>query len=274
MALWTVHYLHIRRMDLASAHARQAPLGTQSVQRAALLLRLIASHNRIGLRIVDLCNLTGLQRPTVYRLLQCLAKEGMVSRSPRTRNYHLGHLLYELGLTAAPHRKLEDVCRPALVALAAKTGDMAFLTLRSGYDAVCIDRQEGSFPIRTYTLEIGTRRPLGIGAGSLAILGALTEGECNEVIRFNAPRLQAYNGLTARKLQGMARVTRERGFAVHDGSVSGARAIGIALCDAKDRPYAGVIVSAITNRMQETRWPEILGAMRRQADAIQRIAGH
>lgn len=243
--------------------------GTQSVQRAATLLRVIASHNRVGLRVVDLCHLTGLRRPTVHRLLQCLAREGLVSRHGRTRSYHLGNLLYELGVTAAPAIKLEDICRTHIRALADATGDMVFLTLRSGLDAVCIDRQEGAFPIRTYTLEIGTRRPLGIGAGSLAILSAVTEEDMHRIVELNHLRLPAYNGLTDRKLLRLARQARARGFAVHNGSVSGARAIGIALVDSNGQPFAAISVSAITSRMQEPRWPEIVTLMKQQARSIQ-----
>jgi DNA-binding IclR family transcriptional regulator len=239
------------------------------VQRAAMLLRIIASHNRVGLRVVDLCRLTGLSRPTAHRLLQCLARERLIARSGRTRNFHLGSLLYELGVTAAPTIRLEDVCRPHLRALAEATGDMAFLTLRSGLDAVCIDRQEGDFPIRTYTLEIGTRRPLGIGAGSLAILSALSQEEIGEAVELNRGRLGAYNDLTAKKLTRLVKQTQALGFAVHDGSVSGARAIGLALRDPNGVPFAGISVSAITSRMQEARWPEIVQLMRKHAKVME-----
>jgi DNA-binding IclR family transcriptional regulator len=34
-------------------------------------------------------------------------------------------------------------------------------------------RHEGSFPIRTLVLDVGNRRPLGVGAGGLAILAAI-----------------------------------------------------------------------------------------------------
>lgn len=253
-----------------TAESSRAPGGTQSVQRAAMLLRIIASHNRTGLRVVDLCELTGLRRPTVHRLLQCLANEKLVTRNMRTRNYHLGQLLYELGVTAAPAIKLEDLCRSDIRALAEVTGDMAFLTLRSGLDAVCIDRQEGSFPIRTYTLEVGTRRPLGVGAGSLAILSALPGEQISEVVQQNRARLPAYNGLTAKELLRLVRQTQNRGFVVHDGSVSGARAVGVALIDATGSPFAALSVSAITARMQQTRWAEIVKLMRHHAQVIQK----
>jgi DNA-binding IclR family transcriptional regulator len=247
----------------------QAPEGTQSVQRAAALLRIIASHNRAGLRVVDLCKLTGFRRPTLHRLLQCLAHENLVARNPRTRNYHLGPMLYELGLSAAPSVRLSDIARPHLRALADATGDMVFLTQRSGMDTVCIDRQEGAFWIRTYTLEIGTRRPLGIGAGSLAILSALPEEEIRAALEANRDRLHAYNGLTVRKLMTMVRQARLRGFAVHDGSVSGARAIGVAIRHAHGTPIAGISVSAVTSRMAEARWPELLKLLSANVAAVE-----
>ena len=72
--------------------------------------------------------------------------------------------------------------------IAEATGDTVFLTQRSGLDAVCVDRQEGTFPIKTFTLEIGMRRPLGVGTGSLAILSALSEEEIQAIVNSNPPR--------------------------------------------------------------------------------------
>ena len=79
------------------------------------------------------------------------------------------------GLTATPRFNLREICHPALARIADATGDTVFLTQRSGLDAVCLDRREGTFPIKTFTLEVGMRRPLGVGTGSLAILSALPE---------------------------------------------------------------------------------------------------
>ncbi|HEX2825669.1 MAG TPA: IclR family transcriptional regulator C-terminal domain-containing protein [Burkholderiales bacterium] len=174
-------------------------------------------------------------------------------------------------MSAAPTVRLADIARPHLRALADATGDMVFLTQRSGMDAVCIDRQEGDFPIRTYTLEVGTRRPLGIGAGSLAILSTLPEEEMRAVIAANRDRLHAYNGLTVRKLMRMVRLAQQRGFAIHDGSVSGARAIGVAIRDAQDAPIAGVSVSAVTSRMQEARWEDLIKLLCAGARALERL---
>ncbi len=156
--------------------------GTQSIERALLLLREIAAHNRGGSRLLDLATRTGLQRPTVHRMLKCLAAENMVQQDGDSHRYYLGSMVFELGLTATPRFNLREMCHPALARIAEATGDTVFLTQRSGLDAVCLDRREGTFPIKTFTLEVGMRRPLGVGTGSLAILSALPEEEIEQVV--------------------------------------------------------------------------------------------
>ena len=161
-----------RRSDAAAATRLT---GTQSIKRALTLLREIAAHNRSGSRLLDLAMRTGLQRPTVHRMLKCLAAENMVQQDGDNHRYFLGPMVFELGLTAAPRFNLREICHPSLSRIAEATGDTVFLTQRSGLDSVCLDRREGTFPIKTFTLEIGMRRPLGVGTGSLAILSALPE---------------------------------------------------------------------------------------------------
>jgi hypothetical protein len=108
-------------------------------------------------------------------MLKCLTAENLVSQDPQSRRYYLGPLVFELGITAGPRFNIRDLCADALDRVAAETGDTAFLIIRSGDDSLCVDRREGAFPIKTFTVDVGVRRPLGVGAGSLAILTALPE---------------------------------------------------------------------------------------------------
>src|ERR1044071_10435578 len=114
--------------------------GTQSIERALTLIREIAAHNRTGSRLLDLASRTGLQRPTVHRMLKCLTLENMVLQDPQSHRYFLGPMVFELGLTAAPRFDLREVCQPSMRRIAEETGDTVFLTQRSGFDAVCVDR--------------------------------------------------------------------------------------------------------------------------------------
>ena len=138
-------------------------------------------------------------------------------------------MVFELGLTAAPRFNLREICHPALTRIAEATGDTVFLTQRSGLDAVCLDRREGTFPIKTFTLEIGMRRPLGVGTGSLAILSALPEEEIQQVVARTTSRLPEY-GLNGAPLLAQVKRAQKLGYAMREmPGLAGVRSVGQAL---------------------------------------------
>lgn len=244
--------------------------GTQSIERSLMLLREIAAHNRSGSRLLDLATRTGLQRPTVHRMLKCLAAENMVQQDLDSHRYFLGPMVFELGLTAAPRFNLREICHPALTRIAEATGDTGFLTQRSGLDAVCLDRREGTFPIKTFTLEIGMRRPLGVGIGSLAILAALPDEDIRNIIASNAPRLPEY-GLNPTSLLSQVKKAQKLGYAVRETpSLAGVRSIGQALRNRGGVPFAALSVSAISSRMTEKRVAELAVLLRNEARLIEK----
>ncbi|OGA23205.1 MAG: hypothetical protein A3I02_02955 [Betaproteobacteria bacterium RIFCSPLOWO2_02_FULL_67_26] len=244
--------------------------GTQSIERALTLLREIAAHNRGGSRLLDLATRTGLQRPTVHRMLKCLATEDMVQQDPDTHRYFLGPMVFELGLTATPRFNLREVCLPALTRIAEATGDTVFLTQRSGLDSVCLDRREGTFPIKTFTLEIGMRRPLGVGTGSLAILSALPEEEIQKAVAANAGRLPEY-GLNPGNLLAQVKRSQKLGYAMREvPGIAGVRSVGQALRNQSGIAFAALSVSTITSRMSEKRATEVAQLLKSESRQIER----
>jgi DNA-binding IclR family transcriptional regulator len=166
-----------------------------SVPRVFAVLRHLAGADGTGLRLKDIADAVGLPPPTTHRLLTSLMAEGMVERPPGTKLYRLGVDLFALAARAGNPMNLRELCRPALLRLTGSLGETIFLLVRSGFDAVCIDRTSGLLPIRSFTGDIGGSVMLGIGQGSMAILAHLTSGEQDEVIRYNLPRIPGMAGL-------------------------------------------------------------------------------
>lgn len=240
------------------------PAGTQTIQRAALMVRLVASRSQAGMRLTDLVRYSKLERPTAHRILQGLIAEGLLRQDSKSRLYFLGPLVFELGLAAAPRFDLRDICRPALYRIAQKTEDTVFLSVRSGYESVCIDREEGTFPIKTFTLDIGTRRPLGAGASGLALLMPLPDETVNEIVRANAVRYLAYHpNLTVPSLLRILKRSRELGYAWNDSHiVAGAATLGLPIQNRYGHPFAAISVGAIVSRMTERRRNQIASIVR------------
>ena len=254
----------------AEATANTRLTGTQSIERALTLVREIAAHNRGGSRLLDLATRTGLQRPTVHRMLKCLAAENMVQQDSDTHRYFLGPMVFELGLTAAPRFNLREICQPALSRIAEATGDTVFLTHRSGLDSVCLDRREGTFPIKTFTLEIGMRRPLGVGTGSLAILSALTEEEIQRVVASNSGRLPEY-GLNSAALLAQVKRSQKLGYALREvPGLAGVRSVGQTLRNQSGIAFAALSVSTISSRMSEKRATEVAVLLKNESRQIER----
>ena len=244
--------------------------GTQSIERALLLLREIAAHNRDGSRLLDLAQRTVLQRPTVHRMLKCLSHEGMVQQDSETHRYYLGSMAFELGLTAAPRFNLREVCHPAMARIAEATGDTVFLTQRSGLDAVCIDRHEGTFPIKTFTLDVGMRRPLGVGTGSLAIVAALPEPEIQTIITSNQPRFEEY-GVSGVTMMTQAKKAQKQGYSMREApTLAGVRSVGHAIKNQSGIPFAALSVSTISSRMTEKRVLEIATLLKNEVRMVEK----
>jgi DNA-binding IclR family transcriptional regulator len=250
--------------------------GSQSVHRAALVVREIAVNNRNGVRLVDLAARLPLQRPTIHRILKSLVAEKLVSQDTLSRRYYLGQSLFELGLTAGQHFNPRDLCQPVLKRIAEQTEDTVFLSVRTGVEAVCVDRKDGAFPIKIFSLNIGDRRPLGAGAGGLAILSALPDVEMRRIIRLNEPviRRLGTKGAMPGTLLEAVRKTQRDGYAVHDGELAHVRALGVAIKDKAGTPFAALSYSAIESRVTGSRLSELVPLLKRAAYEIEQLVNH
>ncbi len=241
--------------------------GTQSIERVVSMLRVVASRGRNGMRLGDVATASGLPTSTCFRMLQRLELEGMVERHPVTRKYFLGPLLHELGLLTRPRFQLAERCELALTEIAEETKDTVYLSERRGLEAICTARALGDYPIKALTLDVGIRRPLGVGAGGLAILCALPPDEANEIISANAQRYAKLSVLDPARVKAAVEEGRARGFAFLDSAVvAGTAAVGVALPAVY--PLAAISVAAISSRLDAARRVEVGAALQRQAQQL------
>ncbi|MBT2334972.1 IclR family transcriptional regulator [Variovorax paradoxus] len=245
-----------------------ATAGAQSVRRALAVLRVLATGQERGVRLTDVVSHTGLNRPTVHRILRVLVEEGAVEQDPATRRYLIGGEVSLLGLARSTRFPIRAIAEPHLRHLSEILGDTAFLTIRNGADSVCIDRRPGSFPVKVLSIEVGARRPLGVGVSGLVLLAALPADEAGEVVRRNARRLQALH-IDPAELLKRARHTREQGYAYAPvGVVPGSRAVAVPVCLADGRTVAALAIATITERLPDERVSTVVGHMKERAALI------
>lgn len=232
--------------------ATTASDGTQAVARAAALLREIALCDSGEGSLADLAIRLGLERPTAYRILRRLVMEGLIHQNPATKAYGLGPLLFELGLAARPPIELQGIASEALTHLAEESGDTAFAIVPSGMDSTCLDRKEGSYPVKALMMNVGRRRPLGIGAGSLALLAAMPEDRADQILDTNATRIRAQGDTQADRLKELVRQGRMDGFILRAPvNAPEILSLGVAVCNPYGTAVMSLSISALTFRIDQ-----------------------
>ena len=235
--------------------------GAQVVSRIAGLLR-IAGRKPEGSPLVELVKESGLTRPTVHRLLTSLAAEGLLDHDARTGNWVLGPEILLMGSVASARFPLEEIARPSLRRLAEETGESAFFSIRRGSETVCLLREEGSFPVRSFVLHEGVRFPLGVASAGTAIMAFLPEDEQEQLLASWAdhagPFAEAHTPEVVRA--SLAR-THDTGFSVNPGLVlEGSWGMGAAVFDQAGRPAWALSLTGIEPRFREDR-REFLGRL-------------
>lgn len=252
-----------------------ASAGAQSIHRALVLLNLVgvmARDRPDGVALADLARVSGRPKASVHRVLAAMVQLGFVERVEPAARYRLGMQSQILGELAGDRADPAiRASRDSLVRLAALSEDTTFLTVRQGSFSICARREEGSGIIRNNALGVGDRHPLGIGAGSLAILAALGDDEVDEVLGVNAEVLERhYARIGVDTLRSLVTRSREQGFALNEGLVApGSWAIGVALRDRTGAPIAALSIASIEQRLSGERQQELVAVMSREASSIE-----
>jgi DNA-binding IclR family transcriptional regulator len=245
------------------------PLPANGVQRTFAVLRALADAPAQGTRVTQIAKTIGLTQGTTHRLLQALVAEGMVEQDERSKLYRLGIDLFSLAARAGNGWDLRSLCRPALLRLCASLGDTMFLLVRSRFDAVCVDRVDGPFPIRAFTGDIGGRVALGVGQGALAILAFLPEAERDEVIRYNLPRVREFGVFDEVYLRTEIERTRSSGYCARQaGLLDGMAGLAVPIFDGSGQVVAALSIGTLTSRLNEERLPTVVQILKREADAL------
>jgi DNA-binding IclR family transcriptional regulator len=243
--------------------------GLQTLDRAVAVLRLLGAGGERGFRLVDVQRQVSLTKPTAHRLLAALATHGLVVQDPTTRHYRLGDELAMLGWTVmARTYELRELCQPAMDRLAEKTGDTVVMVVRSGQETICAERKTGSYPIKALTVEVGTRRPLGVGAGGLAILARLPDAEA--IVSGLRGKLDPFPTSEDAVRRAMRRA-RSSGYALSDGQVAtGVRGIAVAIADPRGAPVAALGIAAPRDRIAGDRQRWILSLLDEERKWVER----
>ena len=223
--------------------ARKPATGTQAIERAILLMKLLATRGRFGWGLTEISRRAGLDKATVRRILACLESERLAGRNFRDHRYLPGPLMIELGLSVFPYQPFLEECRSSITRLSRRTGGASFIYLRSGDEFVVAGRAEETFH-KGMLNEVGFRRPLISSAGGIAILIALPAHERAAIVRQNLDELTRMGTVKPERFKKMLERSQDAGLAVNIEDVAtGINSFALSVPDHTGAPLAALSVA-------------------------------
>lgn len=142
-----------------------------TVGKALEVLDLVASQGR-PVRFSELLGQSAHPKASLYRFLQTLTNQAMLSYDPATQTYAPGLRLVRLAHDAWRQASLAPIARPFIDELATATGETVHLAQMDRGQVIYVDKRNAADPVEMFSAagKIGPGYCTGVGKAILAHL--------------------------------------------------------------------------------------------------------
>ncbi|MEW5978998.1 MAG: IclR family transcriptional regulator [Acidobacteriota bacterium] len=212
-----------------------------AVEKSFAILEMFAARNQ-GYTLSEVGRLLKLPISTASSLLYTLQSCGYLYRNDKGRFFLTMKMLTE-GNKALGQMKLREIAEPELKKLTLETGLASILSIRDGDQAVCIEKIEGTSPIRLAS-HVGKRMYLHQTSYGKAILAHTSEQQVEAIVESRGLPPATENTITSlpQLTKELTRI-RAQGWALDDQETGlGIRGIAAPIFDHNGNVVAGVAV--------------------------------
>jgi len=185
---------------------------TRSVARALEILTCF-SQRRPELSLNEICELTQLPKPTVFRLLSALEAARFVEQCPDKEKYQVGIKAFEVGCVFLSHLSVERVSRPFMDSLSKRYHLSVNLGILDQGQVVYVVVSEPDSLFRHSPI-IGHRHYVHCSALGKVLVAPLPEEAVDEILASHGmPALTQYTITNPEVFKEHLATVRERGYA-------------------------------------------------------------
>ncbi len=211
-----------------------------AVERAADLLFLIAERGDASLS--DLARAIGSSGSAVHRILTALKNKGLIQQTTENGPYSMAWSIFVLTQRLSARGDLRKLSRPHMVRLRDRTEETVTLSVRTGFERICIDQVEGLHEVRWHQ-QIGQISPLYTGATGKALLAFLEPDELAEFFRtVKLRKVTPYTVVKRKDLVAELETIAAQGYAIGTQD----RVMGVSAMSAPIFDQAGSAAAALT----------------------------
>ncbi|MCW4355738.1 IclR family transcriptional regulator [Hoyosella sp. YIM 151337] len=248
--------------DLAGFTDARTTNGVQSVDRALIILEIVARHGEA--RVTDVAAELGVHKSTASRLISALESRGYLAQVKSRGRVQLGRSIVRLARSAAPDGDLVRHSQEFCAVLAGEVGETVNVSILDGDRAVCVVKADGPSGVAAHTW-VGQGSPAYATSSGKLLLSELNQAELAERL---AGGLSAVTPRTITDFNELLRVladVRERGWAEAEEDLeAGLNAVSVPVHDFTSKVVAALSVSGPAYRLK----PDVFESVARSARAI------
>lgn len=221
-----------------------------------------------GLR--DLARAMEMNHTVLNRILKTFEKKGYLIQNDQTKKYELGLRFMEFSSIIRQRMRLSEFVLPVMKELAELVNEAVFLTLKDEKEGVTVEIADCQQPIR-YTVSIGTRTPLHVGASCKSILAFLPLDEQEEIMNEELKAFTQHTTIDAQKLIEELQTIRSQGRSYTRGefaeSVTG---VGVPLFNRSKEVIGSITIAGPTYRISASEINYFVDELKNSMKTIQR----
>ena len=243
-----------------------------TVEKALKVLELLSTYDT-PVRLAELSRAAGMNKSTMYRMLEAMRRLGYVQQDEPDRRYMITTRMWEIGVRAFQRLDMRNSGRPYLERICAETGETSILAIFDDTHVIIIDKCDSSQSIQTLST-LGSRTPLHCSSLGKAVLMMAPEQRLSRLVspleKFTSKTIvdpkTLQKRLAAARLEGVATAIDE-----HRDGVSG---VSAPVMGADGTVHCVVGITVPTLRFTDTTLKKAKAIVRARANEFSAALGH
>lgn len=246
--------------------------GDGTVGKALEVLDRVAAKGR-PVRFSELLEDSPYPKATLYRFVQTLTNQGMLSFDPERQTYAMGIRLVRLAHAAWHQSSLAPIARPHVDALAEDVGETVHLGQLDSAQVLYVDKRNATQPIEMYSSagKVGPAYCTGVGKVMLAYLDEAILGPIIDQQSFH--RFTPTTLCDAEALRSELRDIRENGYGFdREEHEPGIICVAVPILTSGGRALGGLSVTSSTERQTLAGLEALVPRIKIAAEAIAKVS--
>jgi IclR family KDG regulon transcriptional repressor len=188
----------------------------KTIKDLAKVLSLFNNFQTEELSVAEISKALGMSPSKVSRMLGTLERVDIIEREPKYGKYHLGIMLFELGVAYAYHFPLRKIIRPHIEQMAKEIQVTVSWGVLKKNRVIILDRIQNT-PIDVLTYRVGLNMPVHSTAVGKVLLAHLPEDQQDSILRnIDLKRLTDATKTEPEQIKQDLRMIKEKGYATDE----------------------------------------------------------